>query len=68
MAQLPAWQLIDPLPILAQRESDDEGDEDDSLAALVETERDEADDKTEVMKDVTPASSNDNSARWMNDQ
>jgi hypothetical protein len=40
MAQLPAWRLIDPLPILAGltvADEDDEDDEDDdSLEALVE--------------------------------
>ena len=37
MAQLPAWQLIDPLPILAGLNDDDEEEElDDSLESIVE--------------------------------
>lgn len=35
MAQLPAWGLIDPLPILSQLDDLDD-DDDDSLAALVD--------------------------------
>ena len=35
MAQLPAWRLIDPLPILAQLDIDEDEDEDDSLESLV---------------------------------
>jgi hypothetical protein len=36
LAQLPAWQLIDPLPILSTLEMTDDQDEDDSLESLVD--------------------------------
>ena len=53
MAQLPAWQLIDPLPILAQLQSNNEDDEeDDSLASLLEKRPDNANEQSENSTDA----------------
>lgn len=57
LAQLPAWQLLDPLPILAQLEQNDESsDEDDSLASMV-SDKDSNKDKTQVRKHFSAAQS-----------
>ena len=44
MAQLPAWQLIDPLPILGTLMSEEDDEEDDSLESLVGAESDDTED------------------------
>ena len=35
MSPMPAWQAFDPLPILADRDRDDEEDDDETLASLI---------------------------------
>ena len=35
LSSLPAWQLLDPLPILARRKDDDNNDDDESLESIL---------------------------------
>ncbi|MDJ0784481.1 MAG: cadherin-like domain-containing protein, partial [Desulfosarcinaceae bacterium] len=39
LSSLPAWQILDPLPVLAGRREDRDEDSDDSLAAILERQR-----------------------------
>jgi hypothetical protein len=36
LTSIPAWQILDPLPILARRKDDDDGDGDESLASILD--------------------------------
>ena len=50
LARMPAWKLIDPLPILAALDRDDDESDDDSLASMV-------DKSSENTNDSSPAAS-----------
>ena len=43
LSSLPAWQLLDPLPILARRKDDDGNDDDESLESILERKPDPPD-------------------------
>jgi hypothetical protein len=36
LSSIPAWQILDPLPVLAGRKADDESDDDESLASIID--------------------------------
>ena len=36
LSSIPAWQILDPLPILARRKDDDDGDGDESLESILD--------------------------------
>ena len=36
LSSLPAWRVLDPLPILARKKDDDESDDDESLEAILD--------------------------------
>nr|MDJ0856297.1 hypothetical protein [Desulfobacterales bacterium] len=46
LSSLPAWQLLDPLPILARRKDDDNNDDDESLESILERKPDPPDPQT----------------------
>ena len=52
LAQLPAWHMVDPLPILSNLKGDEEDELDDSLASLVESEKEAAHDSAHVTESV----------------
>ena len=55
LAQLPAWHMVDPLPILTHLRNDEEDELDDSLASLVGPEKEAVSNSPDVVdNDLRP--------------
>ena len=50
LSSLPAWQFVDPLPVLARTRDGEDGDDDDSLQSIIEEQSSRADEKTKASR------------------